>query len=119
MNQAPISNLYLLKNARSSSNGTFYPRYLIYGLFSLRQRAHDKAEEIFYEICTIAEEKREAAFSNWKERHSAVKLTNQPFSILKTWPSEFMDELDEIDRDLMRNGRSSYIALLKEAGKPM
>lgn len=119
VNRAPVPDLHLLKNAGSSPNGTLYPWYLVYGLYSLRERAHDKAEEIFYESCKIAEEKREAAFSNWKERHPDFKLTHQPFSILRTWPSELMDELDEIDRDLVRNGRSSYIALLEEAENPM
>lgn len=98
---------------------TLYPRYLVYGLFSLRERAHEKAERIFDENCTIAEEKKEAAISNWKERHPEVKLNHHPFCIFRTWPSELMDELDEIDRDLVRNRRSSYIALLEEAEKPM
>lgn len=119
VNRAPLPDLHLLKNAGSSPNGTLYPRYLVYGLFSLRQRAHEKAGRIFDENCEIAEEKREAAISNWMERHPDVKLNHYPFSIFRTWPLELMDELDEIDRELVRNGRSSYIALLEEAEKQM
>lgn len=102
VNGAPVPDLHLLKNAGSSPNGTLYPRYLVHGLFSLRERAHEKAERTFDENCTIAEEKREAAISNWKERHPDVKLNHHPFSIFRTRPSKLMDELDEIDRDLVR-----------------
>ncbi|MCJ1346781.1 hypothetical protein MMC31_004999 [Peltigera leucophlebia] len=119
VNRAPLPDLHLLRNAGSSPNGTLYPRYLVNGLFSLRERADEKALQIFSGNSKIAEDKREAAISNWEERHPDVKLNHHPFYIFRSWPPELMDELDEIDRDMIRNGRSTYIALLEEAEKPM
>ena len=89
-----------------------FPAYVI-----VRMRKPGKY--LFSENCTIAVERREAAISDWKERNPDIKLNHHTFSIFSTWPSELMDELDEIDRDLVRNGRNSYIALLEEAEKPM
>lgn len=56
---------------------------------------------------------------DWQEQHQDVKLNHHPIHIFKTWPPDLMDELDEIDRETARCGRSSYIGILEEAEKQM
>ena len=119
IDRTPLPDLHLLKNMGSSPHGTLYPRDFVNGLYTLCDRAHEKVEIIYDENATKADEKREATILSWKERHPDVELSYHPVSIFRTWPSDLMDELDEIDREMVRCGRSSYIALLEEAEKQM
>lgn len=119
IDRTPLPDLHLLKNMGSSPNGTLYPRYLVEGLFALRERADNKALTIFAENFKKSIRKREATISDWKKQHQDVKLNDHPVSIFRTWPSDLLDELDEIDRETARCGRSSYIGFLEEAEKQM
>ena len=115
IDRTPLPDLHLLKNMGSSPNGTLYSRLLVYGRYTLRERVEEKVETIYCDNSTRADEKREAAILSWKERHPDVELNYHPVSIFRTWPSVLMDELDEIDREMVRCGRSSHITLLEEA----
>ena len=119
IHRTPLPDLHLLNNMGSSPNGTLYPRYLVEGLYALRKRADDKAVETFYENDIESTRKRKAYISDWQKQHQDVKLSHHPIHIFRTWPSDLMDELDEIDRETARCGRSSYISFLEEAEKQM
>ena len=109
IDQTPLPDLHLLKNMGSSPNGTLYPRYLVEGLYALRHRAEMKASEFFAESRNKNVRERDATISDWKNQHTDVKLRHHHVSIFRTWPSDLMDKLDEIDRETARFDRSSYI----------
>lgn len=119
IHRTPLPDRHLVNNIGSSPNGTLYPRYLVDGLYALRQRANDKALDLFTENNEKSTRRREAYISDWQEQHQDVKLNHHPIHIFKTWPSDLMDELDEIDRETAKCGRSSYIGFLEEAEKQM
>lgn len=115
----PLPDLQLLKNMGSSPNGTLYPRYLVEGLCALRERAEEKASHLSGDNSEKSSIKRAATISDWKNQHPDVKLNHHPESIFRTWPSDLMDKLDEIDRETARFERSSYIDFLEGAEKEM
>ena len=119
IDRAPLPDLHLLKNMGSSPNGTLYPLYLVEGLYALRDRAEMKTSEFFAESHKRTVRERDATISEWKNQHPDVKLRCHPISIFRTWPSDLMDKLDEIDRETARFDRSSYIGFLEEAEKEM
>ena len=119
LNRTPLPDLHLLKNIGSSPNGTLYPRYLVIGLHSLRNGVEEKVLRIYHKNVQDAEEKRRAAILDWERRHQTVKLDHNLIHIFRTWPSDLMDTLDEIDRQTARSGRRTYIDLLVEAEKQM
>ena len=116
---APLPDLHLLNNMGSSPNGTLYPRYLVEGLYALRECAEIKASEVSIDNLAKSSVRREATISDWKNQHPDVKLRFHPDSIFRTWPSDLMDKLDEIDRETARFDRSCYIGLLEGAEKKM
>lgn len=119
LNRTPLPDLHLLKNIGSSPNGTFYPRYLVQGLHSLRDCVEDKASLSYEKNGTKAEKERKAAVLDWEERHQDIKLNHDLTCMFRTWPSDLMDKLDEIDRQTAWSGRRIYIELLVEAEKQM
>lgn len=119
LNRTPLPNLHLLKNIGSSPYGTLYPRYLVLGLHSLRACVEEKAHKIYFKNVKDAEERRTAAILDWESRHLDRKLDHHLISILRTWPSDLIDTLDEIDRQTAWSGRRTYIDLLVEAEKQM
>lgn len=52
IDRTSLPDLHILKNMGSSPNGTLYPRYLVEGLYALRERAEMKASKFFAENCT-------------------------------------------------------------------
>ena len=119
LNRTPLPDLHLLKNIGSSPNGTLYPRYLVLGLHSLRDLVEKKVVRIYHHNVKDAEEKRRAAILDWDRRHQNAKLDHNLIYMFRTWPSDLMDTLDEIDRQTARSGRRTYIDLLVEAEKQM
>lgn len=119
IDRTPLPDLHLLKNMGSSPNGTLYPRYLVEGLHALREHADNNARAFFLENFAKSSRKRKATISDWQERNPDVKLNDHPIYIFKTWPADLMDELDEIDRETARCGRSAYIGFLEEIEKQM
>lgn len=119
LNRTPLPDLHLLKNIGSSPNGTLYPRYLVLGLHSLRKCVEEKVLRIYDNNVMDAEEKRGAAILDWERRHQDVKLDHHLTRMFRTWPSDLMDALDEIDRQTAWSGRKTYIDLLVEAEKQM
>ena len=119
IDRTPLPDLDLLKNMDSSPNGTLYPRYLVEGLYTLRELAEIKASDASDESEMEKNNERIDTISDWKDQHPDVKLNDHPVSIFRTWPSDLMDKLDEIDRQGSRVERSSYIGFLEEAEKKM
>ncbi len=119
LNRTPLPDLHLLKNIGSSPNGTLYPRYLVLGLHSLRNCVEEKVSRIYDKNVKNAEETRRAAILDWESRHQDAKLDHHLTHMFRTWPSDLMDELDEIDRQTAWSGRRTYIDLLVEAEKQM
>ena len=66
-----------------------------------------------------ADEKRKAAVLDWEEIHPDIKLNHDLTCMYKTWPSDLMDELDEIDRQTAWSQRRIYIDRLVKAEKQM
>ena len=119
LNRTALPDLHLLKNIGSSPNGTLYPRYLLRGLHSLRDCVEQKVSKIHMENLEEAEKKREAAVLDWERRHPDVELDHHLTRMFRTWPSDLMDELDEIDRQTAWTGRRIYIDLLVAAEMQM
>ena len=119
LNRTPLPDLHLLRNIGSSPNGTLYPRYLVLGLHSLRECVEDKVIMIYHKNVMAAEERRRAVILDWESRHQDVKLDHHLTRMFRTWPSDLMDALDEVDRQTARSGRGTYIDLLVEAEKQM
>lgn len=63
--------------------------------------------------------RREDAVNYWRERNPNSILADDRLSIYRTWPTDLMAELDEIDREAIRCGRRKYVAALRETGKKM
>lgn len=119
LNRTPLPDLRLLKNHGSSPNGTIYPRYLIQGLHSLRESVEDKVKCIYEKKVTKAAEKRKATVLDWEERHPDIKLNHDLTCMYRTWPSNLMDKLDEIDRQTAWSQRRIHIDRLVKAEKQM
>lgn len=120
MEQMPTPNLHLLRNMGRSPGGTLFPWYLVKGLMALREEADYKGRTTYYEEeYESAEVKKEKAIDRWRKRHPDMILADDPVSIYRTWPTDLMNEVDEIEREAIRCGRKRYIALLRETEKRM
>ena len=117
--QTPTPDLHLLRDMGHSPGGTVFPRYLVKGLMALREEADDKGGEYYEEEYKVAEVKKEEAIDRWRERNPDMILADDPVSLYRIWPADLMDELDGIDREAIRCGRSRYIALLRGTEKEM
>ena len=102
-----------------SPGGTLFPWYLVKGLITLRNHANDQGTRLYNGEQNNAMVKREEAICNWEERNPGLTLPYDLPSIYKTWPTDLMDILDEIERDAIRYGRRKYVALLRETEESM
>lgn len=66
-----------------------------------------------------ADKERKAAILDWEEKQTDIKLNHDLTCMFRTWPSNPMDKLDDIDRQTAWSGRRTYIELLVEAEKQM
>jgi hypothetical protein len=114
---APLPDLYLLRDMGRSPGGTLFPWYLVKGLMTLREDANNQGGKLYNEEYDSARVKREEAISRWRERNPDSILPDDPRSIYRTWPADLMDELDELDREVIRCGRKKHVALFREAEK--
>ncbi|KAL9123865.1 MAG: hypothetical protein Q9217_006745 [Psora testacea] len=119
IDQWPAPNLHLLRNMGHSPGGTLFPRYLVKGLGTLREKADDVGNKYYKEEYRVAEVRRKEAIDQWKERNPNSRLADDPISIYRTWPADLMEELREIDREAVRRGRIRYIDALRETEKKM
>ena len=115
----PLPDLHLLRDMGRSPGGTLFPWYLVKGLMTLRNQANEQGDKIYDGEQESAAVRREEAISRWKERNPESTLALDLLSIYKTWPTDLMDILDEIERDAIRCGRRKYVALLSEMEKSM
>ena len=115
----PLPDLHLLKNMGHSPGGTLFPWYLVKGLITLREHANEIGGQSYNEEYDSAMAKREKAINRWRERNPDSILADDPISIYKTWPTDLMDELNEIDLEAIRCGRRKYVALLRVAETKM
>ena len=115
----PSPDLHLLRDMGRSPGGTLFPWYLVKGLMTLRNHANDQGTRLYDGEQDNALVKREEAICQWKERNPESTLSYDLPSIYKTWPTDLMDVLDELERDAIRCGRRKYVALLKETEKSM
>ncbi|MCJ1242375.1 hypothetical protein MMC14_010383 [Varicellaria rhodocarpa] len=115
----PLPDLYLLKNIGHSPSGTLFPRYLVKGLYELRERANERGEKYYDEEYKKAKVKRREVIDQWQEKNPDSILADDPLSIYRTWPSELMDQLDAVDREAIRRGSERYMEDLRETEKKM
>ena len=115
----PLPDLHLLKNIGHSPNGTFFPRYLVKGLYELRHCADDRGEKYYDEEYKKAKVKRREVIDQWQEENPNAILADDPLSIYRTWPSDLMDRLDAVDREAIRRGSERYMEDLWEIEKKM
>ena len=88
----------------------------------MRESVEEKVQSIYHKKVTEVDEKRKVAVFDWEERHPDIKLNHDltcMYVQYKIWPSDLMDELDEIDRQTAWSQRRIYIDRLVKAEKQM
>lgn len=84
IDRTPLPNPDLLKNMDYSPNGTLDPRYLVEGLYTLRELAEIKASDASDVSEMEKNNERIDTISDGKDQHPDVKLNDHPVSIFKT-----------------------------------
>jgi len=85
----------------------------------LREHANDQGCKLYDEEYKNAMVKREEVITGWRETNPDSILADGLLPIYRTWPANLMGELDEIDREAIRNARRKYLTLLLETEKEM
>lgn len=110
----PLPRLELLEHISHSASGTVFPRYLVKGLYELRNDANNRGDQYYDEEYEKVKTQRSEVIQRWEDEHPDSVLANDPLSIYRTWPAELMAQLNALDQEAMRCGSRRYIAdLLK------
>ncbi|MCJ1347613.1 hypothetical protein MMC31_005841 [Peltigera leucophlebia] len=110
----PLPRLELLEHISHSASGTVFPRYLVKGLYELRNDANNRGDQYYDEEYEKVKTQRSEVIQRWEDEQPDSVLANDPLSIYRTWPAELMAQLNALDQEAMRCGSRRYIAdLLK------